>query len=203
MRPSRKSTTVPPPFRLCDAPFAYLSNNHSFPLESGQVNFHFLPLIRFATRANLAPIFTPVPRKSSLHLSAYYSLVEIPNSKTASFLHRPISGWIPEILPDVIFIYLLSREFSTLPEMWKTIESISNRWLSFEGDTKIRGRIKVMKGESWFSRRSRGVKTRRGRWPEIAARCARETTSSLATQQKRAGEIGLSTSLGEHVPSYS
>lgn len=34
---------------------------------------------------------------------------------------------------------------------------------------------------------------------EIATRCARETTSSLATQQRRPGEIGLSTSLGEHV----
>lgn len=86
--------------RVCDAPFGYLSNNHSFPVESGQVNFHFLPLIRFATpnEGQFHPDFHARPRKSPspplpiTKLLVRYLLVEIPNRKK-------LQSFIPHLVP--------------------------------------------------------------------------------------------------------
>lgn len=116
MRPlasSRKSIVPPPLFymcaRVCDASFGYLSNNHSFPVESGQVNFHFLPLIRFATpnEGQFHSDFHARPTKSlSLHypppitkLLVRYLLVEIPNrAKNCKVLSRPWDRFLPKII---------------------------------------------------------------------------------------------------------
>lgn len=117
MRPlasSRKSTVPPACVWVCDAPFGYLSNNHSFPVESGQVNFHFLPLIRFATpnegqfhsdfHARLRKSPPPLHYLPITKLLVRYLLVEIPNcKKLQSFVPRLVpSGQIPEILEDYL-----------------------------------------------------------------------------------------------------
>lgn len=117
-------------------------------MESGQVNFHFLPLIRFATRANLASDFHACPQKilpPLLHLLPLRYLVEIPNSKTASFLHRPIS--MMDSKNPINYIYLFIRILHVPRNVKWKIESINGCWLNFEGDKKIRGRIKRRRGE--------------------------------------------------------
>lgn len=70
-------------------------------MESGQVNFHFLPLIRFATpnEGQFHPDFHARPRKFPspplppiTKLLVRYLLVEIPNRKK-------LQSFIPHLVP--------------------------------------------------------------------------------------------------------